>query len=88
MSASSAVRWLQRWRDTGSARAKLSGGSTLPLEEHVEWLLALVLVLCKCGHGARDEWCDSDAAMSCLADFGLSRRGAAKIVVLRKGFAV
>jgi transposase len=42
LSASSAVRWLQRWRDTGSARAKLSGGSTSPLEEHVEWLLALV----------------------------------------------
>jgi transposase len=35
-------RWLQRWRDTGSARAKLSGGSMSPLEEHVEWLLALV----------------------------------------------
>lgn len=42
LSASSAVRWLQRWRDTGYARAKLSGGSTSPLEEHVEWLLALV----------------------------------------------
>jgi transposase len=42
LSASSAVRWVQRWRDTGSARAKLSGGSTSPLEEHVEWLLALV----------------------------------------------
>ena len=42
LSASSAVRWLQRWRDTGNARAKLSGGSTSPLEEHVEWLLALV----------------------------------------------
>src|SRR5712671_3795247 len=42
LSASSAVRWLQRWRDTGNVRAKLSGGSTSPLEEHVEWLLALV----------------------------------------------
>lgn len=41
LSASSAVRWLQRWRDSGSTRAKLSGGSTSPLEE-VEWLLALV----------------------------------------------
>src|SRR5262245_34659459 len=29
--ASSAVRWLQRWYDTGNARAKLSGGSTSPL---------------------------------------------------------
>jgi transposase len=42
LSASSAVRWLQRWHDTGNARAKLSGGSTSPLEGHVEWLLALV----------------------------------------------
>src|SRR6266508_1830244 len=42
LSASSAVRWLQRWRDSGSTRAKLSGGSTSPLEEQVEWLLALV----------------------------------------------
>src|SRR5258705_11004323 len=41
LSASSAVRWLQRWRDTGSARAKLSGGRTSPVEEHVEWLLGL-----------------------------------------------
>src|SRR5262245_24513123 len=41
LSASSAVRWLQRWRDTGSARAKLSDGSMSPLEEQ-EWLLALV----------------------------------------------
>src|SRR4029453_932975 len=34
--------WLQRWRDTGSARAKLSGGSTSPLEEPGEWPVALV----------------------------------------------
>ena len=27
---------------TGSAKAKLSGGSTSPLEDHSEWLLALV----------------------------------------------
>jgi hypothetical protein len=26
LSASSPVRWLQRWRDSGSTRAKLSGG--------------------------------------------------------------
>src|SRR6266496_5113748 len=42
LSASSAVRWLQRWRKTGSARAKSSGGSTSPLEKHANWLLALV----------------------------------------------
>src|SRR2546429_8817925 len=32
LSASSAVRWLQRWRDSGSTRAKLSGGGTAPVE--------------------------------------------------------
>ncbi len=42
LSASSAVRWLQRWRETGSARAKSSGGSTSPLEKCANWLLALV----------------------------------------------
>ena len=39
---SSAVKWLQRWRDTGSAKAKPTGGSRSPLEEHVKALLALV----------------------------------------------
>jgi len=42
LSPSSAVKWLQRWRDTGSAKAKPTGGSTSPLEEHAEWLLTLV----------------------------------------------
>src|SRR5258705_6140441 len=42
LSASSAVRWLQRWRDTGSARAKLSGRRTAPVEEHAGRVLALV----------------------------------------------
>ena len=42
LSPSSAVKWLQRWRNTGSAKAKPSGGSTSPLEEHAEWLLAVV----------------------------------------------
>src|SRR5580693_6769267 len=42
LSPSSAVKWLQRWRDTGSAKAKPTGGSTSPLEEHAEWLLVLV----------------------------------------------
>ena len=42
LSPSSAVKWLRRWRDTGSAKAKPSGGSTSPLDEHAEWLLALV----------------------------------------------
>ena len=39
---SSAVKWLQRWHDTGSAKAKPTGGSTSPLEAHAERLLALV----------------------------------------------
>jgi transposase len=43
VSASSAVRWLQRWRRTGSATAKTSGGSTSVLEAHSEWLLALIV---------------------------------------------
>ena len=36
------MRCFQRWRDTGSARGKLKEGSTSPLKEHMEWLLALV----------------------------------------------
>jgi len=40
LSPSSAVRWWRRWRDTGSAKAKPSGGSKSPLEEYAEWLLA------------------------------------------------
>ena len=42
VSASSAVRWVQRWVGTGSTAAKSSGGSTSPLERHAEWLLELV----------------------------------------------
>ena len=42
LSPSSAVKWLQRWRDTGSAKAKPSRGSTSPLEKHAKWLLAMV----------------------------------------------
>jgi len=40
--ASSAVKWLQRWQKTGSIAAKPTGGSTSPLEEHADWLLALI----------------------------------------------
>jgi hypothetical protein len=39
---SSAVKWLQRWHDTGSAKAKPTGGSRSRLEEHAKELLALV----------------------------------------------
>jgi transposase len=41
VSASSAVKWLQRWEETGSIAAKPTGGSISPLEEHADWLLAL-----------------------------------------------
>ena len=42
VSPSSAVKWLQRWRETGSVAAKPTGGSLSPLEEHAGWLLALI----------------------------------------------
>src|SRR3984893_9995997 len=42
LSPSSAVKWWRRWHDTGTVKAKPSGGSKSPLEEHAEWLLALV----------------------------------------------
>ena len=42
ISASVVVLWAQRWEETGSVAAKPSGGSTSPLEEHAEWLLALI----------------------------------------------
>jgi transposase len=39
---SSAVKWLQRWRETGTAKPKPTGGITSPLEEYAEELLALI----------------------------------------------
>ncbi|SRR6266849_3316680 len=42
ISASVVVIWAQRWEETGSVAAKPSGGSTSPLEERAEWLLALI----------------------------------------------
>src|SRR5262245_17996531 len=39
---SSVVRWCQRWSETGSAAPKPSGGSVSPLEEHSDWILALI----------------------------------------------
>jgi transposase len=42
ISVSSAVRWVQRWNETGSCLAKPRGGSVSPLEQHVELILALV----------------------------------------------
>jgi transposase len=42
ISASAAIKWLQRWRDTGSCTAKPRGGSTSRLEKHAKWLLSLI----------------------------------------------
>jgi transposase len=39
---SSAIKWLQRWHETGSVAAKPTGGSVSPLEEHATCLLALI----------------------------------------------
>ena len=42
VSVSSAVRWVQRWRERRSAAPKPRGGSTSPLEEFATEVLALV----------------------------------------------
>jgi len=42
ISASSAVRWMQRWQADGTSGPKSRGGSTSPLEQHAERILALV----------------------------------------------
>jgi transposase len=42
VSASSAVRWLQRWRKNGSSAPKPRGGSVSPLEEYAVQVLALI----------------------------------------------
>ncbi len=42
ISASSAIKWFQRWCATGVAAAKPTGGSHSPLEKHASWLLALI----------------------------------------------
>src|SRR5215813_12569039 len=42
ISASSAIRFVQRWDESGSAAPKPRGGSVSPLEAHAEKILALV----------------------------------------------
>lgn len=42
VSASSAIKWMQRRQETGSIAAKPSGGSISPLEAHAEFLLRLI----------------------------------------------
>ena len=38
-----AIRWVKRWRETGSVEAKsIKGQSRSPLKRHEEWLLELV----------------------------------------------
>jgi transposase len=40
---STAIRWVKRWRETGSVAAKsIKGQSRSPLKRHEEWLLDLV----------------------------------------------
>ena len=39
---SSAIKWMQRLRETGTVAPKPNGGSRSPLEEHAYWLLALI----------------------------------------------
>ena len=47
ISPSVVVIWAQRFEKTGSVAAKSSGGSTSPLEDHAEFLLAPSDVLCQ-----------------------------------------
>src|SRR5205823_12528313 len=39
---SSAIRWVARWRQTGSVAAKPMGGKRSPLDADRDWLLALI----------------------------------------------
>jgi transposase len=42
IAVSTAVKWWQHWRDTGSMAPKPRGGSTSQLEEHTTLILGLV----------------------------------------------
>ena len=42
ISISSAIRWVQRWREEGSSEPKPRGGSRSVLEDYAERILALV----------------------------------------------
>ena len=42
VSVSSAIRWLQRFRDNGTTEPMPRGGSTSPLERHSERILAFI----------------------------------------------
>jgi putative transposase len=42
VSPSSAIRWVARWRQTGSVAARPMGGKHSPLDAHKTWLLELI----------------------------------------------
>jgi transposase len=42
LSPSAVIKWVKRFRETGNVMAKPCGGSTSPLDEYEDWLLALV----------------------------------------------
>jgi transposase len=42
ISASSAIKWMQRWRVSGSVAASASRGRRSPLDQHAELLLGLI----------------------------------------------
>ena len=42
VSASSAIRWVQRFREDGTSEPMARGGSTSPLEKHSQQILALI----------------------------------------------
>ena len=42
VAGSTAVKWLQRWEESGSAEAKPRGGSVSPLEVHAAVILEVV----------------------------------------------
>jgi transposase len=42
VSPSSVINWVRRWRDTGSATAKPSGGSVSRLDKYAKWFLNLI----------------------------------------------
>src|SRR5207253_4130377 len=42
VSVSSAIRWMQRFRENGTFEPMPSGGSTSPLEKHSRQILALI----------------------------------------------
>ena len=42
VSPSAAIKWVTCFRASGRCAAKPRGGSTSPLEEHADWLLALI----------------------------------------------